>query len=181
MSTLLGSTWPTIRRPMRERMAVRLTEGEHGRGPAFELGQESPRAQDRHHALTEPVGLFEVRVTGEDELVEAEALVFGDAVRDLFVGPDDRRADAAAHEPDAGPDVRGDGELLAIATVQLRHPSLTDRLRRGEVALRGLDRVGVHAVEELVGHGPGFLGSGPRDDVEADAELQRPAGVRGEL
>src|SRR3954452_6143829 len=121
MSTLLGSTWPTISSPMREPMAVRSAEGEHGRRPALERGQQSPHAQDRHDALAEPVRLFEVRVAGEDELVEADAVVLDDAVRDLFVGTDDRGADATAHEPDAGPDVRVDGELVAIAAVELSH------------------------------------------------------------
>ena len=61
------------------------------------------RRSDRHHALADPVGLLEVRIAGEDELVDAELVVLGDPVGDLLVAADQRGAGAAADEPDARP------------------------------------------------------------------------------
>src|ERR1700712_649069 len=99
MSTLFGSTWPTISSPIRVAIgASALPEGEHGRRPGIEVGEQPAAPQHRHDALAEPVGLLEVRVPREDELVEAQVLVLDDAIRDLLVGADERSADAAAHE-----------------------------------------------------------------------------------
>src|SRR4051812_19247972 len=59
------------------------------------------------HALAEPVELLEVRVAGEDELVDPDGGVLRDAVGHLLVAPDERGAGAAAGQPHAGPQVRG--------------------------------------------------------------------------
>ena len=53
-------------------------------------------------------------------------VVLGDAVGDLVVGADERGADAAAHQPDAGPHVRVHDEAVAVAAVQ-RRPSAAAR------------------------------------------------------
>ncbi|HMO97445.1 MAG TPA: endonuclease domain-containing protein, partial [Tepidiformaceae bacterium] len=51
----------------------------------LQLRDQTAFSQDRHHALAEPVGLFEVRVTREDELVESQLVVLLDAVGNLFM------------------------------------------------------------------------------------------------
>ena len=63
-------------------------------------------------------------MAGEDELVEAEAVVFLDAVRDLLVAADQRGAGATAHEPDARPEVWCHDQAVAPAAVQGGHTLL---------------------------------------------------------
>ena len=63
-------------------------------------------AQDGQHALAEPVRLLQVRVPGEDELRDAELGVLLDPLGDLGVAADQGGAGAAAHQADAGPQVR---------------------------------------------------------------------------
>src|SRR5690349_12281896 len=46
------------------------------------------RGQAREHSLTEPVRLLQVRVAGEDELVDAEGVVLLDPLGDLVVAAD---------------------------------------------------------------------------------------------
>jgi hypothetical protein len=69
---------------------------------------QAPGLQDGQHALAEPVGLFQVRVPGQDELGEAEPGVLLDPVGDLGVAADQGRPGAAAEQADAGgsPQVR---------------------------------------------------------------------------
>src|SRR5258708_3638003 len=63
------------------------------------------RSRQLSHAgkqfFADDVRLFQVRVAGEDEGVEAEGCVFADALGHLVVAADQRGASAAAHEPDA--------------------------------------------------------------------------------
>jgi hypothetical protein len=47
------------------------------------LTQQTPLGQDRAHALAENVGLLEVRVARQDEVVQAQLRVLGDQVGDL--------------------------------------------------------------------------------------------------
>ena len=47
-------------------------------------------------------------IAGEDELVDAEVVVLGDAVGDFLVGADQGGAGAAADQADARPEVGGD-------------------------------------------------------------------------
>ena len=148
-------------------------------------GATRPRWREAgQHALAAPVRLLEVRVPGEDELLEAELGVLGDAVGDLVVAPDQRGAGAAAHEADAGPDVRVQLERARVARIaavaQRGHPALSLRLGGGEVPAGGGDRLGVHAGEEGRGGRPGLVGGRSGDDVEPDPEAQRPA-VGGRL
>src|ERR1044072_9046022 len=111
MWTLFGSMCPTISSPTRE-PTLRLPEREDRGRPGVELGEDALGAQDRHDALAERVRLLEVGLAGEDELVEAEALVLEHPLRDLLEGADERGPDAAAHEPDARPDAGVNGETL---------------------------------------------------------------------
>ena len=63
-------------------------------------------------------------------------LILPDAGRDRLGVADQRRAGAAAHQTDAGPQVRGDLELVARAAMQLRHALLADGVHPGKVLLR---------------------------------------------
>src|ERR1035441_7561779 len=86
----------------------------HGRIDAVRrrVGPQAARAQDRQDALAEPVRLLQVRVAGQDELGQAEPCVLLDPVGDLGVAADQRRPGAAAEQPDAGPQVRRDLEVV---------------------------------------------------------------------
>ena len=63
----------------------------------------------------------------EDQLVAAERPVLVDPLGDLLVAPDERGAGVAAHEPDAGPQVRRHLEPVAAPAVQRQHALLADR------------------------------------------------------
>src|SRR6204780_310374 len=103
-------------------------------------GHGAPRAQHGQDPLAEPVGLLEVRVTGQDELLDAQRGVLLDQVGDLLVAAHQRGAGAAADEADAGPQVRVDLELPGgtaglVTGVQRQHALLTDRLVLGRYPL----------------------------------------------
>ena len=66
------------------------------------------RTQRGDDALADAVGLLQVGIAREDELVDPELVVLGDAVGDLLVAADQRGAGAAADEADPGPQVGGD-------------------------------------------------------------------------
>ena len=145
----------------------------------------SPRsAQHRQDALAEPVRLLEVRVAGEDELVEAEVVVLGDAVGDLVVAADQRGAGAAADQADAGPHVRVDLERrssLGSAAVQRGHAPLAHRLgRRRSRRCAAAIAAGSMPASRVGRDRPRLVGGRSGDHVEADAEPQRPAVAGGQ-
>src|SRR6478735_6763517 len=72
--------------------------------PAAELLLGTLR-QQREHKLGEAVGLLQVRIAGEDEVVEPECRVFLDACGDGLRIAHQRRARATAHQAHAGPQV----------------------------------------------------------------------------
>ena len=93
------------------------------------------------HELGEAVSLFEVRVARQDEGVDAERDVFLHPRRHGLGIANQRRAGAATHQSDAGPQVGADLELVAAAAVQLGHPALTDRVHAGKNLLCIGDRL----------------------------------------
>ena len=109
-------------------------------GPAPRRPPRAARASAaRQQALAGAIGLLQVRIAREDELADAERVVLLDAVGDLGVAADERRARAAAHEADARPQVGGDLELVRPPLVQRDHPALALRLRGGEPRLGARD------------------------------------------
>ena len=60
------------------------------------------------------------------------AVVLEDPLSDLGVAPDQGRTGAAAHEPDTGPEIRGDLEVGRRASVEGSHPPLSLGLARGQ-------------------------------------------------
>ena len=88
-------------------------------------------------------------------------VIFGDAIGDFLVRPDEHGPDATTHESDPGPHVRVHDEPIEVAAVQRRPmPRLADRLRRLEITLSRFDCLGIHAREQCVGHRPRFVGGG---------------------
>ena len=99
-------------------------------------------------------------------------LIFPDPRRDGLGIADQRRAGAAAHQADAGPEIGADLELVAAAAVQLRHALLADRIHPREDLLRRGDRLVGDVLDQLVGRLPGFRIGLAHDDVQADAERE---------
>ena len=81
-------------------------------------------------------------------------VVLGDAIGDLVVRADERGADPAADETDAGPHVGVHDQAVVAATVQRRHALLADGLRRREIGLGRRDRVVAHAGPQCVARPP---------------------------
>src|SRR3954454_9116485 len=86
--------------------------------------------QQGKHLLADPPGLLQVRIAGEDELVETECRVLGDPLGDLLVAADQRGRGALAHQSDAGPEVGRDLEAAGAGAdrspVQRGHARLPD-------------------------------------------------------
>src|SRR6202046_5823926 len=138
---------------------------EDGRG-----GDGATRAQHRQDALAEPVGLLEVRVTGQDELLDAQRGVLLDQVGDLLVAAHQRGAGAAADEADAGPQVGVDLELPGgpaglVPGVERQHGLLADRLALGQDPLGKLDLPRVQGAEQPARLGPSLGLRIPRGPV----------------
>src|SRR5215218_5741818 len=114
---------------------VSSTSGAGGRRSRVSRTATLPRSQQREDALTHLPGLLQVGLSRQDDVVEAGLVVLGDALGHLVVAAHQRRARAAAHEPEAGPQVRRDDEVLATATVQGEHAPLPDRLLPGQPLL----------------------------------------------
>src|SRR6185312_1002733 len=86
----------------------------------------------REHQFGETIGLFEMRIAGQDESIDADILIFLDPRRHRFGITHQSGAGPAAYETNAGPQVRADLELVAPAAMQLRHALLTDRIHARE-------------------------------------------------
>src|SRR6202046_1919857 len=119
-----------------------------------------------------------MRIAGENERIDAERGIFLDPRGDGRRIADQRRAGAAANEPDAGPQVWADLKFVAPAAVQRRHSFLADGIHAGENRLRLGDRVVVEIADQVVRGLPRFLIGFAHDDMEPDAETQRAADPR---
>src|ERR1700742_3028406 len=81
----------------------------------------SPQAEwlePGQHPFPEPVGLLEVRVSRQDELLDADGPILEDALRHLGVAPYQRGPGPAAHEADPGPQVGSHLEIFERSIVQ---------------------------------------------------------------
>src|SRR5690606_40701892 len=88
-------------------------------------------AQFGEHPFPDPVRLLQVRVSGQDELVDAERVVLLDPVGHLGVTADEGGARTTPYETDACPQVRGDLLVLARAAVLVEHSLLHGGLAVG--------------------------------------------------
>src|SRR5580693_8096444 len=111
----------------------------------------------------------------EDELVQAEVVIFGDALCHLLVTANERRPCSGADQANTRPEVRTDLELAPVSAVQREHPLLPDRLALREKLLGGRDESGIHCVQEPTRLLPCLALSVASDHVEADAEAKVPA------
>src|SRR6202046_1254381 len=65
------------------------------------------------YEFCEAIAFLEMRITREDEAIDAERHIFLHSFRDLVGVADERRPGAAAHEPDAGPKIGRDLQLVS--------------------------------------------------------------------
>ena len=75
-------------------------------------------AELREQQLGDAVGLLQMRIARGDDRLDPQRLVFPQARRHGLRAADERGADAAPHQPDAGPEVRADLQPVAPAAVQ---------------------------------------------------------------
>jgi hypothetical protein len=79
-----------------------------GQGGGSVFAQEAAASQLGSHAFAEPVGLFQVGVAGEDELVDAQRVLLRDQVGDLGMAAHEGGSRAAADQADPRPEARVD-------------------------------------------------------------------------
>src|SRR3569833_1984716 len=119
-------------------------------------------------------------IAGQDEGIDADVLVLPNPRRNGRGIADQRRSGTAAHEADAGPEVRTDLELVAATAMQLCHALLADRVHAREDLLRACDGVIADMLDQFVRRLPGFRVGLADDDMETDAEGElAPAFGRG--
>ena len=110
------------------------------------------------------------------------AVVLLDPVGDLGVAADQRRTGAAAHQPDARPQVRVDLQVVAAAAVQREHPPLPLGLAARQPRLDLLDGPPGRCRRAAAAPRPTPVRAGVAgDDVQPDAEADRAALLGGEL
>ena len=128
----------------------------------------------REHAFTHGIGLFEMWMTRQDELVEPEVVVLEDALCHLLVAPDEGRAGTGRTSPIPA-------QRLGLTSRSSRLPSCSDRMRCWptdslflQKLLRRVDEGRVHRVEQSSRLGPRLTLSVAGDHMEAHAEADGP-------
>jgi len=104
--------------------------------------------------FAKPIGLFEIGVPRQDELIDPQVVVVQDPFRDLFVAADQGRPGAATHQPDACPQVWRHLETSGRPLMKFAHAPLAFGLAGGKAGLCRLDLVGVDGGEGTVCLGP---------------------------
>ncbi len=117
-----------LTRPPAGRRGAMVADRELVGDPVADLAARRAEAELREQQFGDAVGLLEMRVAGADDRIDADRLVFADALGDLVRRADQRGAGAAAHQPDAGPQVGRDEQPVAAAAMQLGHAALADRI-----------------------------------------------------
>src|SRR5436309_7191029 len=137
--------------------------------------------EQREDQLSEAIGLLEMRIARHDEGVDADILILLDAGRDGLGIADERRAGAAAHEADAGPQVRSDLQLVALAAMELRHALLADRVHPRKILLRARYGLVADMLDQLARGLPGrFIGLAD-NHMKPDAEGKLATARAGDL
>ena len=99
-------------------------------------------------------------------------VVLGDPVGDLLVGADQRRAGAAADQPDAGPQVGRHLERVGAAVVQRDHPRWPSDCDARWIACGSPICSGRGRRSSRSASAQASLGGVARDRVQADPEAQ---------
>src|SRR5215213_544041 len=145
-------------------------KGTEGRGAGSGRNRLRVHPEFGEYQLGEAVGLFQVRVTAENEGVDAELFVFPHPIRDGVLVTDESCACSAAHQSHAGPQVRADLQALPGSVVKRFHARLAVRVHTGKDLLRTGDGRVIDAADERLRVAPGFFLGFPHDDMQADAE-----------
>lgn len=165
------------------RSSLARVECDGGRVPSRDSGRMGPQAQggeQRQDAFTEPVGLLQMRLTREDELVDAEPVELHDPGGHLLMAAHQGGTRAASDQADTGPQIGRDLQGVATSAVQRDHAVLAFRFAAGQTLLDRADHLRGETVEQPPGLGPRLLGGVPGDHVEPDAETHGVAPRRGE-
>lgn len=111
-----------------------------------------------------------MRIARENKGVDAQIGIFLHARCDRRAVAHQRGAGAAAHQADAGPQVRADLQVILFAAVQRRHAPLADGVETRKGLLCIGDGFLIEVRDQPVGGAPGLFGGFPHDDMQADTE-----------
>ena len=112
-------------------------------------------------------------------MVDAELVVFSDAVGHLGVTTDQRGARATPDQAVSSPQVGRDLETGRASVVQGHHPLLANGIAASEDLLRRVDPLRRQACQEPLRLRPRVGRGVTTDDVQSDAELQLAPVSRG--
>ena len=111
-----------------------------------------------------------MRITGENEGVDAQIRIFLHTRSDSRAIADQRRSCAGTHQTDTGPEIRIDFQLVAVAAVQRCHAVLTDGIGFGESGLCALNSFVIHVGDQFVGGALGFFVGFTHNHVQTNTE-----------
>lgn len=143
------------------------------RGPVFQR-------QQRHHQLSKAVRFFQMWVTGEDKVADAERLIFADAFRYLLRITYQRGTRAAAHQSDAGPQIGRNAQIIARSDAG-RSSAHGRPSPCGRRSLRPGNSIVVKMGDQPVGGGPCLFFRFAHNDMQTNAVLQGASAGRGAL
>src|SRR5690349_1865451 len=126
------------------------------------------------------VSFLDMRLAREDEVVEADRMIFLDQRGDLLMAAHDRRSRAATHQAVACPKMRRDleiaharrGERRDVAAMQRVHSPLPGRLRASEDSLGLGDAFRRELFKQPLSFPPGLGLRVAADDMKAYAETK---------
>src|ERR1700684_2827752 len=111
----------------------------------------------------------------QNELIEPELVILGDALRHLLMAADEGGPGSGADQTDAGPQIRAHLEVAAVPTVQREHPLLPDRFALREQLLSSRHQSRIHGGPKSIGLPACLRLSLAGDHVETDSETELPA------
>ena len=118
-------------------------------------------------------------IAGHDKGLDSGFGIVMDGFRDIVRRSDQRRAGAAAHQPDPGPQIGAHHQPVAAPSMQRLHPPLPGGIARALRLLHERDGVIVDATDQAVGFGPGGLFGFAHDHVQTDAKAHAAPFARG--
>ena len=127
------------------------------------------------------MGLFQMRIAGEDKVGDTECLIFTDAFCYLLRIANQRRSGPAAHQPHARPQIRGNTQIVARSFMQRTHSRLAGRVHTGKNFLRLGDSLVVKMRNQPIGGGPRLFFGFADNHVQTNPVLQRTAPGGGAL
>src|SRR5690349_17379970 len=93
--------------------------------------------EEREEKLGDPVCFLQMRVSRENESIDAERGVFFQSCCDCFWISNQRRAGSATNQANSSPKIRTNLQSIALTAMELGHPLLAFRIKTRKRLLRG--------------------------------------------